>query len=165
MNQTLKVSRNLLLSFHVEIEETRLFFLFSETLAGIFYFEMQRSRNSLWEDPVCKFLRSKVVFNFKISSSLLGHYFSTLVLWFSSMCVQILDLIRQPWGLGILLRAEFRAHNGVKFLLKKRSIFYFMHQRFHEIFPIMLQKYEKISSIHMVSQKRTARGSNFLGTP
>ena len=66
-----------------------------------------------------KFLRSKVVFNFKISSSLLGHYFSTLVLSFSSMCVQILDLIRQPWGLGILLRGEFRAHNGVKFLIKK----------------------------------------------
>ena len=99
------------------------FFLFKlerqqKTLAGIFYFEMQRSRNSLWEDPVYKFLRSKVVFNFKISSSLLGHYFSTLVLWFASMCVQILDQIRQPWGLGILLRAEFRAHNGVKFLIK-----------------------------------------------
>ena len=90
-----------------------------KTLAGIFYFEMQRSRNSLWEDPVYKFLRSKVVFNFKISSSLLGHYFSTLVLWFSSMCVQILDLIRQPWGLGILLRTEFRANNGVKFLIKR----------------------------------------------
>jgi hypothetical protein len=71
-----------------------------------------------WE-IVYKFLRSKVIFNFKISSSLLGHYFSTLVLWFSSMCVQIVDLIRQPWGLGILLRTEFRANNGVKFFIKK----------------------------------------------
>ena len=60
-----------------------------------------------------------MVFNFKILSSLLGHYFSTLVLWFSSMCVQILDLIRQPWGLGILLRAEFRAHNGFNFIFWK----------------------------------------------
>ena len=55
------------------------------------------------------------------------------------MCVQILDLIRQPWGLGILLRAEFRAYNGVKFLKEGVHFFDFMHHRFHEVFHVMLK--------------------------